>query len=52
MEEHTRDGSQANSGEHASQMGSEDLDVISEDGRGVNTPGSWTEVGSQVSEDY
>lgn len=52
MEEHTGEGSQADTGEHASQMGSEDLDVISEDGRGINTPGSWTEVGSQVSEDY
>lgn len=52
VEEHAGEGSQAGSGEHASQMGSEDLDVISEDGRGINTPGSWTEVGSQVSEDY
>ncbi len=52
MEEHVGEGSQADSGEHASQTGSEDLDVISEDGRGINTPGSWTEVGSQVSEDY
>lgn len=52
MEEQTREDSQAGSGEHASQMGSEDLDVISEEGRDVNTPGSWTEVGSQVSEDY
>ncbi|KAK0507447.1 hypothetical protein JMJ35_009970 [Cladonia borealis] len=52
MGEHTGGGEQADTGEHASQMGSEDLDVISEDGRGVNTPGSWTDVGSQVSEDY
>ena len=46
-------GSQSgNSGEHASQIGSEDLDVLSDDGAGINTPSSWTEVGSQVSEDY
>ena len=33
-----------------SQVGSEsDLDVLSEAGDGVNTPGSWTEVGSSVS---
>ena len=43
---------QSDSGEHASRVGSEDLDVMSEDGRGISTPGSWTEVGSQVSEDY
>ena len=43
--------SQAGSGEHASQMGSEDLDVMSDDGARISTPGSWTEVGSQISED-
>ena len=39
------------SGEHISQMGSEDMDVLSEFG-GVSTPGTWTEVGSVVSDDY
>lgn len=46
------DGSYAGTGEHASQVGSEDLDVMSDDEARVSTPGSWTEVGSQVSEDY
>lgn len=46
------EGSQTGSGEHASQMGSEEMDVLSEDGIGISTPGSWTEVGSQVSEEY
>ena len=45
-------GSQTHNEEHASQMGSEDLDVLSDDGAGISTPDSWTEVGSQVSEDY
>lgn len=40
------------SGEHASQIGSEDLDMMSDDEGGISTPGSWTEVGSQVSEPY
>ena len=39
------------SGEHVSQIGSEDMDVLSEFG-GVSTPGTWTEVGSVSSEDY
>jgi len=39
------------SGEHVSQMGSDDMDVLSEFG-GVSTPGTWTEVGSVVSEDF
>ena len=39
------------SGEHVSQIGSEDVDVLSEFG-GVSTPGTWTEVGSVTSEDY
>ena len=34
-----------------SHTSSEDLDVLSDDGVGVSTPGSWTEVGSLVSED-
>ena len=51
MENHT-DGSHAGTGEHASQVGSEDMDVMSDDEARVSTPGSWTEVGSQVSEDY
>ncbi|CAF9911934.1 hypothetical protein IMSHALPRED_010643 [Imshaugia aleurites] len=51
MESHT-DGSHAGTGEHASQLGTEDMDVMSDDEAGVSTPGSWTEVGSQVSEDY
>ena len=45
-------GSHAGTGEHASQFGSEDMDVMSEDEARVSTPGSWTEVGSHVSEDY
>lgn len=51
LENHT-DGSHAGTGEHASQVGSEDMDVLSDDEARVSTPGSWTEVGSQVSEDY
>jgi hypothetical protein len=39
------------SGEHVSQMGSDDMDVLSDFG-GVSTPGTWTEVGSVVSEDF
>lgn len=50
MESHF-DGSQAETGEHASQIGSEDMDFMSDDEARI-TPGSWTEVGSQVSEDY
>ena len=36
--------------EHASQAGTEDMDVMSEFEEGINTPSTWTEVGSQVSE--
>lgn len=50
--ENSTEGSRTGTGEHASQMGSENLDVVSDDERGISTPGSWTEVGSQVSEDY
>lgn len=50
MESHL-DGSQAETGEHASQIGSEDMDFMSDEEARI-TPGSWTEVGSQVSEDY
>lgn len=39
------------SGEHVSQIGSDDLDVLSEID-GISTPGSWTEAGSVSSEDY
>lgn len=39
------------SGEHVSHMGSDDMDVLSDFG-GVSTPGTWTEVGSVVSEDF
>ena len=46
------EGSHAGTGEHASQVGSEDMDVMSDDEARISTPGSWTEVGSQVSEDY
>ena len=35
--------------EHAGQLGS-DVDMMSEDGLSVDTPDTWTEVGSQVSE--
>jgi hypothetical protein len=52
MDEQTNEGSVADSGEHASQADSEDLDVMSDNGAGISTPGSWTDVGSQVSEDY
>ncbi|MCJ1278365.1 hypothetical protein MMC21_006180 [Puttea exsequens] len=45
------EASEAGTGEHASQAGTEDLDVLSDD-VGISTPGSWTEVGSQVSEDF
>ena len=51
MENHT-DGSHAETGEHASQIGSEDMDVMSDDGAQISTPSSWTEVGSQFSDDY
>lgn len=51
MENHI-DGSYAGTGEHVSQVGAEDMDVMSDDGSRVSTPGSWTEVVSQVSEDY
>jgi len=38
--------------ERVSQMGSEDADVVSMfSGEGVDTPGSWSEVASQVSEE-
>ncbi|KAL6719867.1 hypothetical protein ACLMJK_001788 [Lecanora helva] len=43
-------GSQA--AEHVSQIGSEDADMLSDAGAGISTPSSWTEVGSQVSEDF
>lgn len=47
------ENSSQGTGEHASQAGSEsDMDVVSEVGEGVRTPGSWTEVGSVVSEEY
>ena len=39
------------SGEHVSQIGSDDMDVLSEID-GISTPGSWTEAGSVSSEDY
>ena len=39
------------SGEHVSQIGSDDMDVLSDFG-GISTPGTWTEVGSVSSEDY
>lgn len=44
--------SEADTGEHASQADTEDVEVMSDDEAGINTPSSWTEVGSQVSEDY
>ena len=51
MENHT-EGSHAETGEHASQIGSEDMDVMSDDEARISTPSSWTEVGSQFSDDY
>jgi len=50
--EATVTGPRNGSEEHVSQIGSEDLDVFSDDGAGISTPGSWTEVGSQISEDH
>ncbi|KAK4697356.1 hypothetical protein P7C71_g700, partial [Lecanoromycetidae sp. Uapishka_2] len=44
--------SEAGSGEHASQAGTEEVEILSDDGAGIITPSSWTEVGSQVSEEY
>lgn len=44
--------SEASTGEHASQAGAEDLGVMSDNEAGISTPSSWTEVGSQMSEDY
>ena len=44
------EGSVADSIEHASQAGTEDMDVVSEFEGGINTPSTWTEVGSQASE--
>jgi hypothetical protein len=35
---------------HARSAATSDADVMSVDGEGINTPGSWTEVGSVVSE--
>ena len=45
------DGSVADTAEHVSQVGTEDADVMSEFGEGISTPGTWTEVGSELSED-
>ncbi|KAI4115689.1 MAG: hypothetical protein LQ345_003765 [Seirophora villosa] len=46
------DRSEADSGERVSMAGSiSDMDFMSEAG-GISTPGSWTEVGSQVSEGF
>ncbi|KAL9100618.1 MAG: hypothetical protein Q9163_004034 [Psora crenata] len=45
------EGSLTGSLEHASQVGTDDMDIMSEFGDGINTPGTWTEVGSQVSEE-
>ena len=41
----------ADSVEHASQAGTEDADVMSEFEEGINTPSTWTEIGSQFSEE-
>lgn len=38
------------SGEHVSQYGSDDMDVMSE--MGISTPGSWTEVGSDSGDEF
>ena len=47
-------GSQVVVGEETSVVGSDvsDLDVVSEASEGMRTPGSWTEVGSVVSEGF
>ena len=37
--------------EHASQAGTEDMEFASSFGDDIVTPSTWTEVGSQVSED-
>ena len=39
----------ADSLEHVSQAGTEDADAVSEFEEGINTPSTWTEVGSQFS---
>lgn len=44
------EGSVADSIEHASQAGTDDMDVMSEFEDGINTPSTWTEVGSMASE--
>ncbi|KAL9595491.1 MAG: hypothetical protein Q9219_006420 [cf. Caloplaca sp. 3 TL-2023] len=44
--------SETGTGERVSRIGSmSDMDVMSEIG-GISTPGSWSEVGSRISEDY
>jgi len=50
--ENQTERSEAGTGEHASQAGTEDMEVMSDDEAGISTPSSWTEVGSQVSEEY
>ncbi len=50
--ENQSERSEVGTGEHASQAGVEDMEVMSDDEAGISTPSSWTEVGSQVSEDY
>ncbi|KAL8859273.1 MAG: hypothetical protein Q9178_004211 [Gyalolechia marmorata] len=46
------ESSEAGSGEEISRVGSvSDMDVMSQ-ASGMSTPGSWTELGSQVSEDF
>lgn len=48
----TAEGSvMTDSAEHASHAGTEDVDVMSEFDEVINTPSTWTEVGSQYSED-
>ncbi|KAL9040142.1 MAG: hypothetical protein Q9180_002098 [Flavoplaca navasiana] len=50
-EEDRDERSEAGSGEEISRIGSvSDMDVVSQ-ASGMSTPGSWTELGSQVSED-
>ncbi|KAL9126394.1 MAG: hypothetical protein Q9217_004539 [Psora testacea] len=45
------EGSLAGSVEQVSQVGTEDMDILSDFGDVISTPGTWTEVGSQASEE-
>ena len=44
--------SEKDAGEHDSPAGAEDLGFMSDEEAGMSTPSSWTEVGSQISDEY